>query len=174
MGKASAQLTATRSTSGFRHACWVTNTKKGIETMSTEGNKATIHRFNEVMNTGTVDTLDEILAADFVWHNTGRRGVKAMKQAVIAFRTIFPDTHLVIEDVIAEGDKVVVRLSGSGTHKGEFFGIQPTGKMVTWTGIAIGRCRDGKIVEMWSNEDGLGRLRQLGVELVPPKGESEE
>ena len=76
-------------------------------------------------------------------------------------------------DVIAEGDRVVARIAGSGTHKGEFSGIQPTGKKVTWTGIAIGRCTGDKLVEMWSNEDALGRLRQLGLKLVPPKGEGE-
>jgi predicted ester cyclase len=173
MGKASAQPTAARSTSRFSRACWVTNTKKGIETMSTEENKAMMRRFSEVMNTGIVDHLDEILAADFVWHNTGRRGAEAMKRHVIGFRAIFADTHLVIEDMIAEADKVVARLTASGTHKGAFSGIQPTGKKVTWTAIVIGRCSGGKLVEMWSNEDALGRLQQLGVELVPPKGESE-
>lgn len=134
--------------------------------MSTEENKATIRRIAEVWNTGNVDLLDEIMATDFAWSNGDLRGVEALKQQVIAFRTSFPDVHLVTEDVIAEGDKVVTRLSGSGTHKGEYSGIQPTGKKVTWTAIVIGRCTGGKIVEVWVNEDQLGRLQQLGA--IPP------
>ena len=134
--------------------------------MSTEANKAIMRRFVEVWNTDNVDLIDEVVAADCVLPNLGVRGAEALKQGVTAFRSIFPDTHLTTEDVIAEGDKVVVRISGSGTHMAEFAGIQATGKKVTWTGIAIGRCAGGKLVEVWSNEDALGRLQQLGA--IPP------
>jgi predicted ester cyclase len=134
--------------------------------MSTEANKAIMRRFVEVWNTDNVDLIDEVVAADCVLPNLGVRGAEALKQGVTAFRTTFPDTHLTVEDAIAEGDKVVVRISGSGTHLAELAGIEPTGKKVTWTAIAIGRCVDGKLVEVWSNEDALGRLRQLGA--IPP------
>ena len=78
-------------------------------------------------------------------------------------RTSFPDFHVTSEDIIAEGDKVVSRWTASGTHKGELFGIPPTGKKATWKGISIYRFADGKIVEAWGDADFLGLLQQLGV-----------
>jgi predicted ester cyclase len=84
------------------------------------------------------------------------------------YRTAFPNIHVTIEDQIAEGDKVVTRWTGHGTHQGELMGIPPTNKAVTVTGIAIDRIVAGKIVEHWENFDQLGMLVQLGV--VPPPG----
>jgi predicted ester cyclase len=79
------------------------------------------------------------------------------------FRAAFPDIHVAVEDVIANGDKVVVRLTFSGTHTGPLMGMPPTGKFVTITGIAIDRIQNGKIVEHWVNRDDLGMLQQLGM-----------
>jgi predicted ester cyclase len=78
------------------------------------------------------------------------------------------DTHFTIEDVIAEGDKVVTRWTARGTHKGELQGIPPTGKQVVVTGIVINRLVNGKLEEGWSNFDALGMLQQLGV--IPSMG----
>jgi steroid delta-isomerase-like uncharacterized protein len=78
-------------------------------------------------------------------------------------RAAFPDTRMTIEDEIAEGDKVVIRWTIRGTHKGEYMGIAPTGKEVTVTGISVYRIERGKIVEDWSNNDMLGMLQQLGA-----------
>jgi len=80
----------------------------------------------------------------------------------------FPDVRLTIEDMVAEGDKVAVRWAWSGTHRGEYMGIAPTGKEVTYTGITIHRITGGKIVESWDEVDNLGLMQQLGV--APPPG----
>ncbi len=95
--------------------------------------------------------------------------LQGLKQFVTVVTAVFPDWHPTIEDMIAEGDKVVVRFTGSGTHKGEFMGIPPTGKQVTITAIAIQRIAGGKIVENWLQADMLGMMQQLGV--VPPPGQ---
>ena len=75
----------------------------------------------------------------------------------------FPDWHTTIEDLIAEGDKVVVRMMQRGTHQGTFFGLAATGKQVTVAGIAIFRLRNGQIVEEWLITDQLGAMQQLGA-----------
>jgi len=82
---------------------------------------------------------------------------------LISEANAFPDLHYTIEDMIAEGDKVVVRLTFSGTHRGEFMGVAPTNKRVTTTAIFIQRIVSGKLVEEWSNADLLGFFQQLGV-----------
>ncbi len=135
--------------------------------MSLEYNKAIARRFSdEVWSEGDIDAVDELVAADLVWHNTEINGVEAFKQNLANFRTTFPDLRLITEDLVAEGDKVVFRVTADGTHA-------PTGKQVTWTGICILCIADSKIAKIWANEDVLGRLRQIGYELVPPKGEGE-
>jgi len=83
------------------------------------------------------------------------------------FVSVFPDLHLTIEDLIAEGNEVVLRWTGTGTQQGAFAGNPPTGKQVTSTGIDIFRIANGKVVEHWSNSDDLGVLQQLGVVLPP-------
>lgn len=90
------------------------------------------------------------------------------KQFVTISRSALPDFHTTVEDIIAEGDKVVQRFTARDTHKGEFMGIPPTGKQVTMTGIAIDRIAGSKIVENWANMDMLGMMVQLGV--VSPPG----
>jgi predicted ester cyclase len=110
--------------------------------------------------------VDELLAPDFVAHSAppglapGREGVK---QWLAMFHQAFPDMYSKIEDVIVEGDKVVERFSGGGTHQGEFFGIPPTGKRGSTTGINIFRIANGQIVELWGNSDDLGMMTQLGI-----------
>ena len=78
-------------------------------------------------------------------------------------RTAFPDIHATIDDILAEGDKVVTRFTMTGTFKGEYMGIAPTGKKITITGILITRWVDGKEVKAWENRDMLGFYQQLGV-----------
>jgi predicted ester cyclase len=110
--------------------------------------------------------IDEIVADDFVSHNAppglppGREGVRVWASA---FRAAFPDLWSKVEDVIVEGDRVVERFSGGGTHQGELFGIPPTGKQMRTTGINVLRVADGRVVEHWGNSDDLGVMRQLGV-----------
>jgi predicted ester cyclase len=89
------------------------------------------------------------------------------KQLVMGFRTSFPDWVESVDDVIAEGEKVVIRVTGRGTHLGQFQGIAPTGRQVMATGIGIGRLQEGRMVEAWAAYDALGLLQQLGALAVP-------
>lgn len=140
--------------------------------MSTEENKALVRRFVQVWGKGSLDTLDELAAPNFsVYYPLLREtvhGSEAFKQVLMRFHTGLPDAEVVSEEVIAEGDQVVVRWTGQGTHTGELLGIPPTGKQATLTGITIYRLADGKIVEERGEEDALGFLQQLGV--IPAMG----
>ena len=140
--------------------------------MSVEQNKAIARRWGEeVWGKGSLDAIDELLAADIIF-NYPPPGVapnrEAYKQTVTMFQVALPDIQYTVEDMVAEGDRVAVRWTGRGTHKGEFMGIPPTGKPVTITGISILRIAGGKIVEEWTEDDILGVLQQLGV--FPPPG----
>ncbi|MCP8314568.1 MAG: ester cyclase [archaeon] len=135
--------------------------------MSTDGNKAIARRWNEdVWSKRNLPAIDNLLAADFVF-NYPPPNVKpnreVYKQVVKVYFVGFPDFKSTIEDMLAEGDKVAVRWTGRGTHKGEFMGVDPTGKMVKITGISILRITGGKIVEEWTEMDNLGAMQQLGV-----------
>ena len=137
--------------------------------MSTEENKAVVRRMFEESSKGqeaAMAAMEELCAPDYVWHGTGvwpDMDLAGMKQALTAWYAAFPDVHFTVEDLIAEGDRVVSRATFRGTHQGEFMGIPPTGKNVSFTGIAIDRIEDDKFVEGWANADNLGLLQQLGA-----------
>ena len=134
--------------------------------MSTEENKALARRWYEKFNAHSLAGIMEDYAPDFVAHDVPpgiSPDLTGVKQFYAAFFPAFPDAHLVMEDLIAEGDKVVQRWSMRGTHQGEFMGIPPTGKRVSLIGINIARIKDGKFVEGWNNEDDLGLMQQLGA-----------
>ena len=138
--------------------------------MSTEQNKALVHRFFEEFNLAVVD---ELFVPNYVHHDPGlppelQHGRDAYKQLVTMFRTGFPDIKTTVEELVAEGDRVVARWTWRGTNSGEFQGMPPTGKQVTGTGISIHRLANGKMAEAWVNFDALGMLQQLGV--LPPLG----
>jgi steroid delta-isomerase-like uncharacterized protein len=133
-----------------------------------EENKAVVRRAFDAVSEGDLVVTDEITASDFVRHDLASmfeevRGVEAVRQFIVALRAAFPDLQLTVEDIIAEGDKVMVRFTGRGTHKGVFLGIPPTGKAVIWAGINIYRLAGGKVAETWQLSDALGLLRQLGA-----------
>ena len=138
--------------------------------METEKNKAIARRWsNEIWNNGNVDIIDELYADDFVSHYPGfpTADRESYKQWAAMEYASFADIHCTIEDLVAEGDKVVIRWIWKGSHsKGNYMEIAPTGKQVTITGITILRIEGGKIVEEWGNSDELGKLQQLGV--IPP------
>jgi predicted ester cyclase len=141
-----------------------------------EENKAVVRReIEELLNyMGNLDAAEEIIAPDYVSHEptSGEtRGREVAKQFAATYREAFPDLQTTIEDMVAEGDKVVVRFRGRGTHQGEteVFG-PPTGKRMEMTGITINRVSDGKIVEAWTNSDALGMMQQLG--LIPEPGQA--
>jgi predicted ester cyclase len=144
--------------------------------MSTESNKAVARRFlEEVFGQGKMSVADEIVAPDHVDRGPGvlpglPPGPEGSKMVVTVYRNAFPDIQFTIDEQIAEGDKVVTRWTGYGTHKGELAGIPPTGKSATVTGIGIDRIVNGKIVESWGTFDQFGMLQQLGV--IPKPGQS--
>jgi steroid delta-isomerase-like uncharacterized protein len=90
-------------------------------------------------------------------------GIEDARKSIAALRTAFPDIHFAADDILADGDKVVLRWTCTGTHRGPFLGIPPTGKHVNFIGINIYRLRDGKIVERWAVEDWGSVFRQLGA-----------
>ncbi|MCA1715365.1 MAG: ester cyclase [Actinobacteria bacterium] len=140
--------------------------------MSVEENKALIRRlFEEVINAGDLDRAGEFLGAGFVEHNPipGQApGIEGFKQVIAMLRVAFPDLRITVEDLIGERDKVSVRLTVHGAHRGEFQGIPPTNRQVAWAGISIIRIAEGKVVERWFQSDVLGLRQQLGA--VPPAG----
>jgi steroid delta-isomerase-like uncharacterized protein len=136
-----------------------------------EQHKALVRRYLErTINEGDATAIDELTSADYVGHMSGVPPFDRAthKQLLAAFRAAFPDQRVAIEDLIAEGDKVVNRATYSGTHRGEFQGIAPTGKRFTIAGINVSRIADGKVVEDWTVLDMLGMLQQLGA--VPAPG----
>ena len=141
--------------------------------MLTETNKTVSRRFlEEVFGKGKLNVLDEIIAKDHVNSGPGTipglpNGPEGSKQFVTAYRNAFPDLHLTIDEQIAEGDKVVTRWTGHGTHQGELAGLPATGKSSTVTGISIDRIVNGKIAESWGIFDEFGLMQQLGVIPMP-------
>ena len=132
-----------------------------------EVNKAVIARdFEEVWNQGNLAVADEVVAPDVINHlppNPDMVGVEAYKGMVTMYRAAFPDIQWIIEDIMAEGDMVGVRLTATGTHQGEFMDVPPTGVQMVGTMIALARVVDGKEVESWNYGDFLGVMQQLGA-----------
>jgi len=133
--------------------------------MSTEENKAIVRRYQEAFNSNNLDALDEIVAADIRSQRTtpgmppGLEGGKMSHRSAVA---AVPNLHYQVEDLIAEGDKVVMRWTLTGTHSSDnFIGFPPSGKPLRITGINIFRITGGKIVEHWAEPDGLGLTQQL-------------
>ena len=138
--------------------------------MSTEDNKAVARSsFEEILNNVNLGIIDEVLSPNYVLHAPAGpvHGREGFKQFVMMYRSAFPDARYTLEEMIAEGDKVVTRWTATGTHLGELMGIPPTGKWGTVTGISIGRYEGSKLVEEWLNFDALGMLQQLGVFPIP-------
>lgn len=128
--------------------------------MSAEENKALVRREQEELwnHTGNLDAAEELFAPE---------QADAARQEAAEFRRGFPDVVSTIEDLIAEGEKVVARWRSRATHQGEYMGIPPTGKEVEFTGISVYRIERGKIAESWNVEDKLGLLRQIGAVAEP-------
>src|SRR5947209_792073 len=142
-----------------------------VVTMSTEVNKTSMRRFyDEVFNKKNWAAIHEFIDPNQVDHAAPPGtpgGLEGAKQTINMYLTAFPDLYFMVEDIIAEGDKVVARLTMRGTQQGDFMGIPPTGKQATVTAIDINRIVGGKSVEHWLTMDTLGLLQQLGVIPVP-------
>jgi steroid delta-isomerase-like uncharacterized protein len=133
-------------------------------------NKAIFTRFQGALNTRDLDliseTIDDLVAPDAVFHAPApvdATGAQAIKQVWAVLLRAFPDIHVAIEDVIAEGDKVVIRNTVTGTQLGEYRGMPPSGNPVTYDEIFIVRIADGRIAEIWGVVDTLSQLKQLGA-----------
>ncbi|MDY6835131.1 MAG: ester cyclase [Chloroflexota bacterium] len=144
--------------------------------MAVEENKAMMRRLiEEFIDKGDMAVADELIATDFINHIVPPGMMcdrESLKQSIADSRSAFPDLHVTLEDLIAEGDKSVARVRIRGTHLGDFMGIPATGKQIDVPGITILRFVEGKVVERWNINDDLGFMRQLGVIPTPGQGEA--
>lgn len=131
------------------------------------GNKAVISMFvEEVINQGRLERADDLVAADFVELDPlpgQQQGRDGLKEVIGGIRAAFPDIHWVLDEMVAEGDKVVSRFTWSGTHRGVFFGIPATGKSISVKGVVIDHVVAGKMVDSRMLMDSLSMLQQLGA-----------
>ena len=135
--------------------------------MTTDDNKALVQRFFEdVINQRNLAALDQFAHPGGVNHTVPPGMPQESNQFLGQYLNAFPDVKATVEDLMADGDKVVARVSYRGTHQGAFRGIPPTGKQIAVTGINIFRIANGQLVEHWGLTDRLAVLQQLGV--VPP------
>ena len=137
--------------------------------MSTATNKAIVRRYLEqIFNERRIDLFEEFLIENYQIYGAGiAPGREAAKEWCTLIGAAFPDMRLTVEDMIAEGDKVVIRGAFSGTHQGELFGIPATGKRITQTSVFIFRLVKGEIVEGWYAVNDLDLMQQLGVIPAP-------
>jgi predicted ester cyclase len=144
-----------------------------VATEEEERNKQVLRRFyEEVVNQGNADVVDETMRPDFVHHGDALfpriEGSAMIKGGVAGVRNAFPDGHTIIEDEIADGDTVVVRLTWTGTFTNDFMGAKANGAKCSWKGISTYRFEDGMIVERWANEDVVPQLQAMGM--IPSTG----
>jgi len=141
-----------------------------MSTAQATSNKATFRRFHDAMSTGDAEliskTIDEFVEPDVLIRTpvpVEATGAQALKEVFTRLRRAFPDLHITVEDLIAEGDKVVGRNSVTGTHQGEYMGLPPTGKSVIYNEIFIFRFAGGRIAETWGVVDVFSQMKQLGA-----------
>ena len=135
--------------------------------VSTEENKLLVRRYYEdVVNTGNVDLIEKFISPEYSEVHDGQRhiiGVEGARAHVLGVRQTYPDLHVTIDRQIAEGEWVVTCITAIGTHRGEWMGIKPTGKPVTFTGVNVDRVVDGRIVEHGGAANMLGPLLEIGA-----------
>jgi predicted ester cyclase len=130
-----------------------------------EENKAMVQRLMEAINTGEMDIVDELFTPELA---------SPTKRSFMAFRSAFPDWHMEIAELVAEGNTVVGRFRCSGTNQGDFKGVPSTGKRMEVDEVYFLRVEGGKFVEFWGLEDDLARMRQLGlIPSLDPEQEQE-
>jgi predicted ester cyclase len=140
----------------------------------TKRNKAAFRRFCEAMSTADAEfrskAIDELVEPDAVIRTPlpiEGNGAQALKEVFGILHRVYADLRVTVEDLIAEGDKVVGRNTVTGRHHGEYMGLAPTGKPVTYDEIFIFRFADGRITETWGVVDVFGQMKQLGVISAP-------
>jgi predicted ester cyclase len=141
-----------------------------MSTAQETSNKAAFERFHDAVNTCDLEfiskTIDEVVEPDASIRTPlpiAATGAQALKQVWAMLLRTYPDLHLTVEDVIAEGDKLVCRNTVTGTHQGEYMGLPPTGKSVAYNEIFIFRFANGRVVETWGVVDVLSQMKQLGL-----------
>jgi steroid delta-isomerase-like uncharacterized protein len=138
-----------------------------------EQNKTLTRRFYEdVFNKKNLNTVDELCAPSFVDHDAApgqAPGLKGLKEWLSQFLQAFPDLKATIEEMVAERDLVVTRLTCQGTHKGTFMGAAPTGKKISFSAMDMVRIKDGRAVEVWHQGNDAMALMELGVRMPAPK-----
>jgi steroid delta-isomerase-like uncharacterized protein len=139
-------------------------------------NKSKFIRFHDAINTGDEEfiskTIDEIVDSNVLIRTplpVQATGAQAMKEVFARLRRAFPDLHVTVDDLIEEADKVVGRNTVTGTHQGEYMGLAPTGKPVSYDEIFIFRFANGRITETWGVVDVFSQMQQLGVTPVAPQ-----
>ena len=143
--------------------------------MAREENIAAQERFAEGVNTGNFDIFDEVVAPDVVDHDPAPEqgpGPQGFKDMFANLRAAFPDLEVTPEHMTATDEDVALAYTVSGTHRGDFLGVAPTGRRITARGVQIGRFRDGQLVERWGSSDQMSILQQLGAE--PQTGGQEQ
>jgi steroid delta-isomerase-like uncharacterized protein len=137
--------------------------------MATEENKTIVRRFlEEVWNREDLDILDEVIADTYIGHDpsfpTGEIGGRgALKGVLAGIRAGMPDAHVQLHDVMGEGDRTVVRMTVTGTHTGDLFGLPATGRQLSVESFLLSRLHGGRIVEEWALRDTFGLLQQAGA-----------
>jgi predicted ester cyclase len=140
---------------------------------SPEQNKQVIHQVFESYNQQNMEKAEKLYSPKHIFHFPGAPPMdwNSHKQFIVGLSKAFPDLHFKVEDILTEGDKVAYRLTVSGTHKGEFQGILPTNRKVSFTSTGISNIVDGKVAEDWVDADTMGLMQQLGViRSAPPSG----
>jgi steroid delta-isomerase-like uncharacterized protein len=142
--------------------------------MSEAENRKLFQRyFDVVANEGNLDLADEIFASDYQHHDPANPdprpvvGPQGVRDHLTSLRDAFPDLIFDIDDMVAEGDRIIVRWTARGTNTGDYFGMPATGKSIEITGMNTWRTRDGQAIEGWVNRDDMGLLQQLGVVPAP-------
>jgi steroid delta-isomerase-like uncharacterized protein len=141
-----------------------------MSTAQQTSNKAAVRRFNDAANSGDEElisrTIDELVAPDALIRTPlpiEATGAQLLKEVFARLLRAYPDLHITIEDLVEEGDRVVSRNTVTGTHQGEYMGVPPTGKSVTYDEVFIARFADGRVAETWGVVDVLAQMKQLGV-----------
>lgn len=136
--------------------------------MSVEQNKETLRRiYDEIYNKGDLSKVPELISPDYLHGDL--KGQEGWKQIVNLFRSVFPDVHFTIDQVVGEGDTLAYRITGEGTHQGTLYNMKPTGKKVKWTQALFCDFKDGKLLNAAAIADTLSMIQQMGY--IPPTEE---
>jgi len=153
---------------GFQSMCAAVSPQRAARTNGEQAKTLVRSWIERGFNRGDLTVVDELFIPEVIV-NDQRVSRQMLKQSMSRFLTAFPDLHVTITDIVAEGDKVVIWYSAQGTQTAEFEGIRATGKQAQWYGADLFRIEKGRIVECRFLDDSLGLLRQLGATLSPPR-----